>query len=307
MLKIDKNKNIYENLSKFNIKINIIFFSKIIFILSLVIILFLNIKYSNQPILEQHSFRQTQTAITSYYLEKDGFRFDYETPVVGEPWSIPFEFPLYQEIVALTAKFTALPLTQAGRLWGLIFTVLTCIPLYSILKKLNIKVSAIYLCLALFLSSPLYLFWSGTFMIEGAALFFTIYFLYFSLLIILREWKNINFFTLSCFLLLGLLQKVTTSLPVLLFFIIILTLFSIRPVDFQNNKLSVLKILLAIVIPLFIAYSWVMYSDLIKVNNLIGMEFTSDNLRGWNYGNFDQILSQSFWIDMVYERNIKQN
>ena len=43
-----------------------------------------------------HNFRQTQTAITSYYMIRGGPFLKYETPVFGVPWSIPFEFPLYQ-------------------------------------------------------------------------------------------------------------------------------------------------------------------------------------------------------------------
>ena len=39
----------------------------------------------NNSILDHHGFRQSQTAITSYYFIKDGFRLAYETPVLGAP------------------------------------------------------------------------------------------------------------------------------------------------------------------------------------------------------------------------------
>jgi hypothetical protein len=54
----------------------------------------LSLLYSTQPPLENHSFRQTQTALTAWWFVRDGFSFAYLTPVGGPPWSIPFEFPL---------------------------------------------------------------------------------------------------------------------------------------------------------------------------------------------------------------------
>src|SRR5690242_6357999 len=53
----------------------------------------------NQPIADLHQFRQTQTAITAYWMAKGGPWLAYETPVLGYPWSIPFEFPVYQYLL----------------------------------------------------------------------------------------------------------------------------------------------------------------------------------------------------------------
>ena len=59
----------------------------------------IGILYSTNPILDQHSFRQTQTAISAKYIF-DGNIFNYQTPILGEPYNIPFEFPIYQILVA---------------------------------------------------------------------------------------------------------------------------------------------------------------------------------------------------------------
>ena len=145
---------------------------KALFLLSLVVMIAVNVMYSKLPILESHGWRQTQTAITAYYFQKDGFKLNYETPVRGEPWSMPLEFPIYQYLTALIPKYVGMELVQAGRLVNLIFSFLICIPLYFGLKKLNISETARYITLILYLSSPVYLFWAGTFKVEGAALFF---------------------------------------------------------------------------------------------------------------------------------------
>ena len=73
----------------------------IIFIISYIYSLWsLSIGWTN-PILDQHGFRQTQTAISTYYLLQGSPWLAYETTVLGFPWSIPMEFPLYQWLVAL--------------------------------------------------------------------------------------------------------------------------------------------------------------------------------------------------------------
>ena len=54
----------------------------------------------NQPIADLHQFRQTQTAITAYWIWRGGPWLAYETPVLGYPWSIPYEFPIFQYLLA---------------------------------------------------------------------------------------------------------------------------------------------------------------------------------------------------------------
>lgn len=282
-------------------------FVKFLFAFSLIMIVLITLIYSKNPILDQHGFRQTQTALTSYYLKQDGFKFSYETPVIGEPWSVPFEFPIYQQIVASTSKLFSASLTQVGRLWSLIFSLLTCLPIYFLLARLKVDVKAIYFSLALYLSSPVYMFWSGTFMIESAALFFTCSFLYFAIKIIQRDWTNKNFLFLSLFLLFALLQKVTTPLPILIIVIITLLVFTIKLSDFRNNFLVLIKLALAIIVPVAIAFVWVKYADSVKIENPIGVKLTSSALSAWNYGSIDQRISKEFWIDTLLRGMLKHH
>src|SRR5690242_16322451 len=71
-------------------------FVKAVALLALCLSAVLAVRFSGQHILEAHAFRQTQTAITSFWFCRTGFKLAYETPVAGYPWSIPYEFPLYQ-------------------------------------------------------------------------------------------------------------------------------------------------------------------------------------------------------------------
>ena len=95
--------------------------------------------YLSQKLLEQHSFRQTQTALSSLWMCKEGFLFNYQTPVVGYPWSIPFEFPLFQFLVAFFVRITTLNIDMSGRLISALFFWLSIIPIVLISLKLNLK------------------------------------------------------------------------------------------------------------------------------------------------------------------------
>jgi hypothetical protein len=270
---------------------------------AVLIMVLTNLAGLGNPIVEAHGFRQTQTAITAYYLKLNGFRLDYETPAVGYPWSIPFEFPIYQYITALVSKFTLLPLTNAGRLVSLVFTLLSAFPIWQALKNLHFSKFTRLLGLTLFFSSPVYMFWSGTFMIESAALFFTLCFMYFTINILGGSRSFTNLLGLGVFLLLAGLQKITTVFTPLA----ILGVAYISHQGFRNvfkNLGWTLKLLLALFIPLGLSYLWIRYSDQAKSLNLIGLKLTSAHLSQWNYGTLSQRLSSGLWYDVIYYRNI---
>src|SRR5688572_368259 len=77
---------------------------------------FASVHYSRQgwelPLTDHWRFRETQTALSARSILEQGFSLAYETPVLGAPWSIPFEFPTYQAITALVVKTAGLPLDQ---------------------------------------------------------------------------------------------------------------------------------------------------------------------------------------------------
>ena len=99
-------------------------------------------------------------AIAVSSLLKGGPWLAYETPILGPPWSIPFEFPLYQWLVALTAKSGLFAVDQAGSFVSELFFFLSLYPLFKILGFLNISPRQRHIILALFCLSPQYLFWS---------------------------------------------------------------------------------------------------------------------------------------------------
>ncbi len=162
-----------------------------------------------------HGFRQTQTAIAADSIMHGGGFLHYETPVLGPPWSLPFEFPLYQGIVAGVAKTLSTPLDQTGRFVSILCYFLCFFPLASILSSIGLRNVGMIPPLALFAMSPLYVFVSRLFMIESMAMLFSLLYAdqMFRLVLGHRQWPYRHIVGAAVFGVLAGLVKVTTLAP----------------------------------------------------------------------------------------------
>ncbi len=288
-------------------KIDLILYITLLLIIILHILLL--IYRWEQPILGMHGFRQTQTALSTYWLLNGGHWFSYETPVIGAPWSIPFEFPFYQWCVALTKTLTQLPLDFTGRLVNLLFLFLTLLACYSLFQELELKKTLFPIFAILLLSSPLYMFWSSTFMIESCALFFAVSFLFF-LQKYLHKPSVWNFTATTLLAVLGIVIKVTTftTFAYLGIILIILNIISNWRKVF-NSKLLFSKYLpiTFIFLAAFAAISlWANFADDLKEQNLIGQYLTSKALQNWHFGNLETRFSEKLWLEIVFGRSLNQ-
>lgn len=272
--------------------------------------LYIAIEYANQVPLDLYAFRQTQTALTAYWFVKNGFSLAYETPVAGPPWSIPFEFPIYQYIVALASQVSGFSLDATGRVVSSLFLVISVIPVRSITKKLNISNSAFYIFVALLFSSPLYLYWGRSFMIETAALFFSIAAMKYFVDIVQEKnsFKNGSLFLI--FITLSILQKATTGLPLLAMLCLLYFILNIKVTNSMQSSFYAKKIILALIyfgIPLAIGVIWTLYTDQIKTLNRLGIYLTSKTLSTWNWGTLSQRLSFELYYDVIWRRGFARN
>lgn len=291
------------------------FFLKNIFfvIIACVVLLYsgyLAVAFSSQPPLDAHAFRQTQTSLTAYWFIHEGFKVFYETPVGGPPWVIPFEFPLYQMIVAFVSKFFSVSLDATGRVVSYVFLLLCLIPIVSINKKLGLSGSVLFIFVAVTFSAPTYVYWGRSFMIETAALFFAIaaikYFVDF--FYDSKSLKAISLFVV--FSSLSILQKATTMAPILCFLSLVFL------IDVLNKAPSAKMISmgkrvfiggLCFVVPLAIGVLWVDATDKIKLLSPLGSQLTSAALSQWNWGSVSQKLSLGVWYKLVWERSLVTN
>ena len=257
----------------------------------------------SQPLLDQYFARQTQTALTSYWLIRGGPIFAYETPVAGFPWSVPLEFPVYQIVVALLSS-AGVPLDPAGRIVSFGFFFACLWPLRMLFRALRFEPTA-FLCVAIvFVLCPLYLYWGRTFMVETCALFLSLLWLAY-LARFFAEPKPASAAIATLAGSLGILAKSTTfpAFAVLGGLLFLTECYAAwRAGALAKRARPILLALLAIAVPFLIGTAWTVYSDMVKEHNEIGTRLTSHVLPFWTFGTWEQRVGATLWQDVILRR-----
>jgi hypothetical protein len=258
----------------------------------------------DHTIMDQHGFRQAQTAITIEYLLKGGPWFAYETPVLGPPWSIPFEFPLYQWIVAITVLIFRIPIDQAGRLISALFFYASLAPLYFLLRRLGLTTAQRLPFLILMVSSPLYIFWSRTVMIESCALFFGI--LYLATAAKYLDQPRLRYAVLT---LLGgslaALVKITTfcGFAVCVLWLLVADRYFCKRSDNQRGRTHLIYVAFAVMSPFCIGYAWSLFAEAQRLLNPLADFLSLKALNEFNFGTVNR-LSAPLWT-VLWSRSLK--
>lgn len=258
------------------------------------------LNYLEFPLAEPFVFRQAQTAISAFWMEQHFSLFYYETPVLGMPWSIPFEFPTYQTLVVLFRKLCpAVTLDAAARIVSWIMWAACAYPLYRIMFRYFRDVLAPCILLCLFFSSPFSVYWARNVMIESTALFFSLMFLWNIILLGDRpEWRTSVLATIWGVL--AILTKVTTIPPFMLAGGLHILFVQ------QKSILNVWKQLaMPFMMSVFFLLLWTWHADTIKGTHLVANLLTSKNLSEWNFGTMEQKMDLGNWITLL-SRNIRE-
>jgi hypothetical protein len=244
----------------------------------------------NSANLPGNEFRQAQTAISAYHIQKDNdFSLAYPTPVLGKPWSIPMEFPLYQWSAVRVSNATGLHLVQAGRLVSIACFYLTLPALYLLLGLGRVPVGRRYLALAFVLTCPLYTLYTRAVMIETMALMFSVWFV----LAYLRAVERRHLGWLALAVITGALAglvKVTTFMFALMpaFVWTLWHLWQTRPGQAGGGARAWGGVfafgLTAALVPVLVSAWWVHFADAVKEQNPAAAFLTSTNLRNYNFG-----------------------
>lgn len=216
-----------------------------------------------------HGFRQTFTLIPAYYYLTEGLSLNYITPVLGAPWSIPTEFPIYQVLVFLISKLTGLEVIFAGRLISICSFYISLLLLYKILRNLALRPKQIFLILSIVLLTPMYIFWSRTTLIEPLSLASSLAFLYFFLKAQMEFPRMRSFIIAIFFAILSANIKISTFIVALIPAISTYFYFTFlkQPSGILLNSLRSLATTGIIIIPIIIYIIWVGYTDHLKENN----------------------------------------
>lgn len=246
-------------------------------------------------------FRQAQTALSALFIQRDhDFSLAYPTPVLGKPWSVPMEFPLYQWTVVIVSDTTGLSLTSAGRAVSAACFYLALPAFYLLLARLGLNRTQRLIGLGFILTCPLYIFYARAFLIETMALMFGAWYLV--ALIEALERRSGRWLALCIIAGTGVgLIKVTTFilflLPGFVCSIIWLTQSYRRRGETQSWSplLRTLSWLVAAhAFPFIATRWWIHFSDSVKMLNPSGEALTSFNLAGWNFG-VGQRFSPQVW------------
>jgi hypothetical protein len=156
--------------------------------------------------------------------------------------------------------------------------------------------------------SPLYVFWSRTFMIESTALLFSIAFV--SAVVDHLHAPTVRTgIAMSVFATLAGLVKVTTFVPAGIAGGLVV-LWDLRigahRRDVQRWLWRYAPIALAVAIAIAIVALWTHHADVIKQDQPFGRVLTSDKLGSWLYGTKSQRVSSTLWRDVIFGRSLDE-
>ena len=247
------------------------------------IALLLRLPTMDRPLVEAHAFRQTQTAYTALEYHRHGIDLlQTPLPVLGPPWVVPFEFPLFQAIAALVMD-AGVPSDLALRLTSLVFFLLSAFLLVLIVRReAGERVAGI--AVIAFMIAPLGLLWSRTSTIESLAVAASLA----SVLGALR-WdrggSRRDFALAIVFGAIASLVKVTTA-----FVWLVPALFLLR-----RSRLAAVAL---VGVCLSLGVVWTFYADSIKLATAATSWLASSSsvLREWTFGTLSSRLDPTTWI-----------
>lgn len=251
-------------------------------------------------LLDRHEFRQTQTALSAYWMRAEGWRLAYPLPVFGPPWSAPLEFPLYQGVVAGVATATGCSIESAGRAVSLGAFLAALPALAGLLASAGFPARTRWIALAAVLVTPVYLFYARTVLIETTALSLALWFLHAYVRgLETGRWPWV--LAAAGLGALAALVKVTTVVPAAtaggIWALVVLG----RAVR-SRERATIVRTGAALLLPALVvaaaAWWWLAYADAVKAANPLAAHLRSSRLGEWTFGSLHQRLDPAAWREL---------
>lgn len=253
----------------------------------------------NQPLLDFHAFRQTQTALTAYWFTVDGVTLPaYPLPVLGRPWTAPFEFPTYQ-LAAAAVHRLGVPLDAACRGTALVAFVAAVVSLV----RLVVRHDAPWLVAAFIgvfaLATPFALVWSKAALIEFTAVWCAVVFVGAAAAANERGFGVVRW---PLLLVAGTAAALTKLTTFAVFWPAAALLASDRVwharrrgVDGRRLVAEAVAWGLVLTIPLAAGQAWAVVTDAVKSSTEATVPLTLANVRDWTHGTLAQRLDYRTW------------
>ena len=260
----------------------------------------------SMPPIDASGFRQTQTALSIDWMQRGGPFLAYLTPILGAPWSIPFELPLFQWLAALLGKVTGMSADNSGRLLSTMFHAGCIWLVYRIVQQVRPD-RMLALCVAgAFAVSPLAQFWGRSVMIESTAVFASLVFIWAMarLYVQPRAWQGAVAVIAAV---LAAMIKITTFFGFAAFAVLALAWVVLREHGWRPQWLAAhWKLLLwggvAALAALAALLLWLQHADALKAQSALGQQVTSDGLSAFNYGTLQQRLDPATWWGVLFKK-----
>lgn len=259
----------------------------------------------NDPLVTAHDFRQTQTMLSAFWLLKEPFHFPaYLTPVFGDPWKVPFEFPTFQTLCAVL-NVVGIPLDMAGRLTTILCFIVSYIFIVKILRLLSENNGTILPFSLLSLASPFGIIWSRTPLIDYCSVALCIMAVFYMLLAQVNNFKSTKHILLGLLLIsLGAVTKITSVIVFIVPYLVLSAAyiyFDYKKQKNQNAIKHILILLLFCITPFISTLKWTYFCDNIKSQSITTIWLISKNMGGWNYGDLNQRIEIKNWI-IIFQR-----
>ena len=249
-----------------------------------------------------HEFRQSQTAIISYYIDKESnFGLLYEVPVLGKPWvSILLEVPIYEWSVVGLSRLTGWEHVVAARTISVTCFYATLGATWLLLGLLGVARPRRLLFLALILATPVYIFYSRAFLMDSMALMGSVWWLY----AFVRVMQDRSWLWLLIAVVMGSLSALVKGavyavwlVPGAAYGVWVLW----RDIKHRLGCRQVIQTIAwglgTVAVPLGLLEAWLLYTDPIKAAHASAWIFTSKNLSLGNWGMLSPqaLLSAEIW------------
>lgn len=260
----------------------------IVVFLVILLTLFIRLQNINDPLLNAHYFRQTQTATVARNFYVDGidvFHPRIDIAGVGKERNLILEFPFYQAQIALLARFFGYS-DSLGRfvaiVWALVGGYILAVFVKEISGSSLISLSSIIF----YFFAPLNIFYQQAFMIESTVVSLHIISIY--------AWYRYNkdlkwvwgiVFILFCVV--AFLQK-TVYAP-FLFLTIVCIWISIQ----GRKSIQNIRFIIPLAITLIILIMWQKYVD--SANTINGNPYFTSFSRGQQLWNFGTLSERFIW------------
>ncbi len=256
----------------------------------LIVAVVLRLPTLDLPLVERHEFRQSQTAFTARIFHREGIDLLHpEVPVLGPPWVLPFEFPLFQAGAALVMD-AGVNETVALRGFSLVWFMVSATLLYALLRPRIGSIGAVA-ALVVFLYSPFLVVWSRTATMESMATAATLGFAVSAL-----KWRADQ--SRSWWILAIVLGSIATlvKLPTAIFWILPFAVLGFgRDAEARGAWRSIPAWAL-VCIPIAIGVAWTRYADSVKAASAATSSLTTAAISPFTLGSVSDRLDIGAWI-----------